>query len=276
MAEQTALATQTQPQPRASILAKFGERYDLDPGKVMNIVAQTVFRTSGNEPPLSPEETAAALIVCNQYDLNPFTKEIYAFRSKGKLLVVVGVDGWSAIVNRQPQLDGIEFEEHFLDNGQVEAVTCKIHRKDRSLPVVVTEYTRECRRDTDPWNKMPVRMTRNRAFVQCARLAFSISGIVDQDEAQTIDGSPEYITGDTKAVIDAAPTRTEAVKSVVRQRSQRASNAHQQAQQEPTDAQNPAHSDSQERTYEPVQEPAEVQPHMASQPEQTTQGASLW
>ena len=207
---------------KQGIIAKFGERYDLEPQKVMSIVAATVFKGSDKEPPLAPEEVAAALIVCNAYDLNPFTKEIYAFRSKGKLLIVVGVDGWSAIVNRQSQLNGIEFEEHFDDKGYIKAVTCKIHRKGCALPVVVTEYTHECRRDTVPWQTMPIRMTRNRAFVQCARVAFSVSGIIDNDEAQTIEGSPEFVTNQTKAIIDGSSSKADAVKNVIAKRAQAA------------------------------------------------------
>ena len=184
----------------------------------MAIVAQTVFRPGKDEAPLTNEEVAAALVVCNAYNLNPFTKEIYAFRSKGKLLIIVGVDGWSAIVNRQPQLDGIEFEEHFGEKGGIEAITCRMYRKDRSRPTEVTEYFHECRRNTDPWRDMPIRMTRNRAFVQCARLAFSISGIVDSDEAQGIEGAPEYIPPAVKAAIDETKSRSDAVKAVARAR----------------------------------------------------------
>lgn len=214
---------------RRSIIEKFSERYEVDASKVMSIVASTVFRQAANEPPLSNEEIAAALIVVNQYNLNPFTKEIYAFRSKGKLLIIVGVDGWSAIVNRQPEFNGVEFEEHFDDSGNIQAVTARIHRKDRALPTVVTEYTRECRRDTIPWNTMPIRMTRNRAFVQCARIAFSISGIIEEDEAQTIQGAPEF----SGPVLDipTGTTRTETVKAAVQHRKQAKANG--QAQQEP-------------------------------------------
>ena len=205
-------------QTRKGVVTRFAEQYDIAPEKVMAIVAQTVFRPGKDEPPLSNEEIAAALVVCNAYNLNPFTKEIYAFRSKGKLLIIVGVDGWSAIVNRQPQLDGIEFEEHFGEKGGIEAITCRMYRKDRSRPIEVTEYFHECRRNTDPWRDMPIRMTRNRAFVQCARLAFSISGIVDSDEAQGIEGAPEYIPPAVKAAIDETKSRSDAVKAVARAR----------------------------------------------------------
>jgi phage recombination protein Bet len=254
---------------RQGIIAKFGERYDLEPAKVLSIVAQTVFKTSGNEPPLVPEEVAAALIVCNAYNLNPFTKEIYAFRSKGKLLIVVGVDGWSAIVNRQEQLNGIEFEEHFDEKGNIRAVTCKIHRKDCALPVVVTEYTHECRRDTIPWQTMPIRMTRNRAFVQCARIAFSVAGIIDSDEAQTIEGSPEFMTNQTKAIIDGSTSKTEAVKAVIQKRAQGS-----RKQQDQAPEQKP------EPESQPAQEAQQAEPAQAEQPAQEDQpgqtSTSLW
>ena len=213
--QQTALAVTNQ---KKGVVQTFAERFDVDATKVMSLVANTIFKQANNETPLTNEETAAALIVCNAYDLNPFTKEIYAFRSKGKLLIVVGVDGWSTIVNRQSQLNGIEFEEHFDEKGVIRAVTCKIHRKDCALPIMVTEYTHECKRNTNPWTEMPIRMTRNRAFVQCARIAFSISGIVDDDEARTIEGNPEFAG---KAIIDASPSKAEAVKNVVKAQASR-------------------------------------------------------
>ncbi|RAP66751.1 recT family protein [Candidatus Erwinia dacicola] len=66
----------------------------------------------------------ALLIVANQYGLNPFTKEIYAFPDKQNGIVpVVGVDGWARIINGHDQFDGMEFEQ------DIESCTCKIYRK---------------------------------------------------------------------------------------------------------------------------------------------------
>jgi phage recombination protein Bet len=248
--QQTALATTT----RKGVVQTFAERFDVDPGKVMSLVASTVFKGGKDEPPLTNEEVAAALIVCNAHDLNPFLKEIYAFRSKGKLLIVVSVDGWSKIVNSRKQFNGIEFEEHFDDSGKIQAVTCKIHRKDCALPVVVTEYTHECRRDTIPWNTMPIRMTRNRAYVQCARIAFSISGIVDDDEARTIEGNPEFAG---KAIIDGSTNKTEAVKNLVKARAHAKQSSQPQAdkQEEPAQETTAEHDEpAEERQAEPVEQ----------------------
>jgi len=64
------------------------------------------------------------------------------------------------------------------------AATCRIHRKDRARPCVVTEYFSECFRNTDPWRQFPARMLRHKALIQCARVAFGFSGIQDEDEAK--------------------------------------------------------------------------------------------
>lgn len=130
---------------------------------------------------VSDAQMTALLVVANQYALNPWTKEIYAFPDKNNGIVpVVGVDGWSRIINSHPQFDGIEFEQ------DAESCTCIIYRKDRNRPTKVTEYMEECKRGTGPWVSHPRRMLRHKAMIQCARLAFGYGGIYDQDEAERI------------------------------------------------------------------------------------------
>ena len=60
-----------------------------------------------------------------------------------------------------------------------------IYRKDRTHATSITEYLEEVVRNTDPW-KMARRMLRHKAIIQCARVAFSFSGIKDDDEAEKI------------------------------------------------------------------------------------------
>jgi hypothetical protein len=62
-------------------------------------------------------------------------------------------------------------------------------RRDRSHPTVVQEFYSETYRNTEPWNQMPSRMLRHKAFKECARLAFGFSGITDEDEARDISGT---------------------------------------------------------------------------------------
>lgn len=130
---------------------------------------------------VSDAQMTALLIVAQQYGLSPWTKEIYAFPDKNNGIVpVVGVDGWSRIINTHPQFDGIEFEQDH------DACTCVIYRKDRTRPIKVTEWMDECKRGTGPWQSHPRRMLRHKAMIQCARLAFGYGGIYDQDEAERI------------------------------------------------------------------------------------------
>lgn len=141
----------------------------------------TVLKATAFKGNVSDAQMSALLIVAQQYGLNPWTKEIYAFPDQNNGIVpVVGVDGWSRIINSHPQFDGMDFEQ------TDEACTCVIYRKDRSHPVRVTEYLSECKRAVKPWQSHPKRMLRHKALIQCARLAFGYVGIFDQDEAERI------------------------------------------------------------------------------------------
>jgi phage recombination protein Bet len=141
---------------------------------------------------VSNEQLAAFLLVAKDYNLNPITKEIYAFPAKGGgVQPIVGIDGWCNIINSRAEMDGMEFQDIMTD-GKLTAVTCRIFRKDRAKPVETTEYMDECKRSTEPWQKWPARMLRHKALIQCARYAFGFSGIVDPDEAdRMIDVTPE-------------------------------------------------------------------------------------
>lgn len=169
-------------QALATLTTKLAARLDMGDGTgLMDTLKQTAFKGQ-----VSDAQMTALMIVANQYGLNPWTKEIYAFPDKNNGIVpVVGVDGWSRIINSHPQFDGIDFEQ------DAESCTCTIHRKDRGHPIRVTEYMVECKRSVGPWVSHPYRMLRHKALIQCARLAFGFVGIFDQDEAERIVESEE-------------------------------------------------------------------------------------
>lgn len=149
-------------------------------------------------------ELAIVTGVCATYGLNPLVKECAAFVSGGKLSVVVMVDGWYKLVNRRPEFDGVEFSDKLDDKGNLASITCRMFIKGRERPVCVTEYMSECK-DTKSsvWTKWPARMLRHKAYIQCARMAFGISEVIDDDEASRIAAnSPREkdITPATKAI----------------------------------------------------------------------------
>lgn len=155
----------------ATLAGKLAERVGMDsvdPQELITTLRQTAFKGDASDA-----QFIALLIVANQYGLNPWTKEIYAFPDKQNGIVpVVGVDGWSRIINENQQFDGMDFEQ---DN---ESCTCRIYRKDRNHPICVTEWMDECRREpfktregreiTGPWQSHPKRMLRHKAMIQCA------------------------------------------------------------------------------------------------------------
>lgn len=162
---------------QATTLAK---SLSLDASNAQELV--TVLKATAFKGQVSDAQMAALLIVAQQYGLNPWTKEIYAFPDRNNGIVpVVGVDGWSRIINSHPMFDGMDYEQ------DDESCTCIIYRKDRNHPVRVTEWMSECKREgVAPWKSHPRRMLRHKATIQCARLAFGFVGIYEQDEAERI------------------------------------------------------------------------------------------
>ena len=161
---------------RRSLITKIADRFYVEPNKLLSTLKATAFRGE-----VTNEQMMALLVVADQYKLNPFTKEIYAFPdSRNGIVPVVGIDGWSRIINEHPAFDGMDFEQ------DDEKCTCVIYRKDRRHPIRVTEYLTECKRGTQPWQSHPKRMLRHKAMIQCARIAFGFVGVFDQDEAERI------------------------------------------------------------------------------------------
>jgi len=179
-----------------SILMKLAAKYDVDPEKFWETLKATAFKQRDGTAP-SNEQMMALLIVCDQYTLNPFLKEIYAFPDKHNGIVpVVGVDGWSRMINSHKDFDGIEFRhsENFVTPKQgkpcpawMEAV---IYHKRRRRPVVIREYLDEVYNgesfSTSPWRTHTKRMLRHKTQIQGCRVAFGFTGIYDQDEAERI------------------------------------------------------------------------------------------
>jgi len=162
-------------------ISKLAERFALgNAAEAAEILKATAFKG-----PATDAQLTALCVVAQQYGLNPFTRELYAFPDRNNGIVpVVGVDGWARIINEAPQFDGMSFEQ---DDDKC---TCTIYRKDRAHPIAVTEYMTECKRDAQPWRSHPRRMLRHKAMIQCARIAFGFVGIYDQDEAERIVEKP--------------------------------------------------------------------------------------
>lgn len=191
-----------------SLVVRIASRYGVDSRKFYDSLKATAFRQSDGTAP-TDEQMLCLLVVADQYNLNPFTREIYAYPDKksGGVIPVVGVDGWSRIINDHPAYDGIEFvyasEMTTMAGAKVachEWIEGRIFRKDRSRPIVVREYLDETYRPPysakngrgeryavdGPWQTHTKRQLRHKTFIQAGRVAFGFGGIYDPDEAERI------------------------------------------------------------------------------------------
>jgi hypothetical protein len=91
-------------QGNQAIFARFAQRFNLDAAKVSDILKNTAFKVADSKTGqgATDEQMAALLVVADQFNLNPFVKEIYAFPdSNGKGIVpIVPIDGWTRICSR--------------------------------------------------------------------------------------------------------------------------------------------------------------------------------
>lgn len=195
-----------QPGKKTSLVAKMAEKFAVDPGKFMTTLKATAFKQRDGSAP-TDEQMMALMVVADQYGLNPFTKEIYAFPDKQNgIIPVVGVDGWSRIINSHPAFDGLDFRQSDnmiqMEGAKVKApewMEVVIYRKDREKPVIVREYLDEVYRApfegngrngkyqvAGPWQTHPKRFLRHKTLIQGARIGLGYTGIYDKDEAERI------------------------------------------------------------------------------------------
>lgn len=215
---------------KPSLLKKFSSKYSVDPDKMMNTLKATAFHQRNGG--ITNEQMMALLVVADQYNLNPFTKEIYAFPDKGGIIPIVGVDGWCRIINENPHFDGMEFKQSENNLEMPEAkpapewIECIIYRNDRNHEIAVREYLDEVYRPPfkqgmkGPWQTHTKRFLRHKAMIQAARIAFGYTGIYDQDEGeriiegQVISREPEQTENKTETVLSKLET-DEQIPSVV-------------------------------------------------------------
>ena len=221
------MSTEIATVPLTGLMAKFASRFGVDPTKMAGTLKATVFKVPKKRDDkearvVSNEELMALLVVADQYGLNPFTKEIYAFSDKqGGIVPVVGVDGWVRIMNEHPRFDGIDFRmaERMVvmqqdtivqtnkdgeETGRIVNDLCRpapewceavISIIGRTRPIVIREYLDEVYRPatkgqygwmTGPWQSHTKRMLRHKALIQAVRVAFGFANIHDEDEAGEI------------------------------------------------------------------------------------------
>lgn len=213
--------------PAKSLVVKMAEKFGVDPKKFWDTLKATAFKQRNGQAP-TDEQMMALLVVANEYGLNPFTKEVYAFPDQNNGIVpVVGIDGWSRIINSHKQFDGMEFNHSTetiklqgLAEPVFEWIECIMYRKDRERPTIIREYMDEIYREPfqkkgasgsysikGPWQTHPRRFARHKVIIQTARIALGYTGIYDQDEAERIiEGDKKEVSAQPSITFDSTTT----------------------------------------------------------------------
>lgn len=174
-------------------LVKLADNIGTTPEEIKTVLSGMIISAKAQHGSVATDaELTVVSGICAQYDLNPLTREAHAFISGGKLSVVIGIDGWIKLCNRQSNFNGIEYDYEF-DGKELMSVTTKIHVKGRDYPVCITEWMDECYQPKSPaWQKFKKRMLRNKSTGQAVRVAFGITEVIDDDEkARVVDNTPE-------------------------------------------------------------------------------------
>ena len=107
------------------LIATMAEQYGLEP----QMFKETIIAAAVGNKDMDKYSLAQLLLVAKEYNLNPITKEIYAFPSRYGLQPLVGIDGWLKLANSHPQFDGIQTEAVLDKDGNMIAMTASVWKK---------------------------------------------------------------------------------------------------------------------------------------------------
>jgi phage recombination protein Bet len=204
---------------------------------LFNHIYQMLSNNGKDAKNVSQMDVFTFLVNCKQLNLNPLAKQIYGFVSKGKVVNIISIEGFTEIANRNPNYDGVDFEfgplvekeltysknDYFNGQKNTKLVTvkrnvadwikCIIYRKDRNHPVSVTTFFDESNTGTEPWATKPMQMLQNRAFANSVKKAFSINGYLEKEEFMDDVPYPVFVESGNVPPAPVLPCKPDAVEA---------------------------------------------------------------
>jgi len=167
-----------------SITEKTAAFLGVPPGKVFDVL-RGIWSVKTGQPPLTHQEMMVGMALVARYGLDPFAREIYCTRNKGRIMVIVGIDGWVRVLNRTEDYDGFQVEIAEDSDGKVVSVETAIHSKARKYPAVYKALASEyARLGGAVAGIVPLHMLRIFSFRHAARLFVPLGGCVTEEEAR--------------------------------------------------------------------------------------------
>ena len=145
------------------------------------------------------DELMMFLTLSAKYDLDPFAKEIWCIKMKDKALIMTSRDGYLKIANRNPHYrgmisDAIYSNDKFMkskngvehsytaNRGQIIGAYACVYRDDRDVPAYFFAPFRDYYKRGGTWDTYPHAMIVKVAESMALKRAFSISGLVTEEE----------------------------------------------------------------------------------------------
>lgn len=203
--------------PKTAVMALAERLGMVDQNELKKILKKMIFppaKADGREA--TDEELMALIVVANAYNLNPLTKEIYAFPDpkNGRIVPIVSTDGWNRLMTTHQEYMGHSY--NYAPNmttpegGKPCFEWCEcITLKKNGEKIIVREYLDEVYRPPfkgergpvpGPWQSHTKRMLRHKTKIQLAREAYGFAGIYDEDEGERIIDTEGRVVPEPKAL----------------------------------------------------------------------------
>jgi phage recombination protein Bet len=135
------------------------------------------------------DELEMFMYLANKNNLDPFSKEIWFIKYKDddKPLIFTSRDGYLKIAHSHPAFDGME--SYTIDNEKGEPIkgVCTVYRRDMTHPFKAEAKVKEYKKNSQIWNQYPSIMIQKVAEVIALKRAFSINGLVTQEELSMVE-----------------------------------------------------------------------------------------
>lgn len=149
-------------------------------------------------PDVSDAELQVFIAACRRTGLDPFSKQIYAVKRKGRMTIQTAIDGYRVIAERNPEYAGQvgpwwcgpdgEWKDVWLQATNPTAAKVGVLRRGFAEPVFAVALWREYAQE-NLWKTMPTLMLAKCAEALALRRAFpnDLSGIYTAEEMSQAD-----------------------------------------------------------------------------------------
>jgi phage recombination protein Bet len=157
----------------------------------------------------SDDEFKIFLHIAETYGLDPFNKELFFWKVDKNPTIMTSRDGYLKIANMNEAFDGlvsdvIRANDRFSKNengiehkygserGKIVGAYALVYRKDRKYPVYVFSPFEEYKAHNRVWSSYPSAMILKVAESMALKRAFTVSGLVSQEEMDVIQFKKKY------------------------------------------------------------------------------------